>query len=218
MLEIDEVMARIAAERPLFHSEADFQHALAWELHRQMPDASVRLELPQALPNKPIHLDLWVEQTNQAYAIELKYPTRKFEAMVANERFALKNHSAQDSLRYDFVKDIGRVEQIVAASGDINVTGYAILLTNESAFWRGGRPDANDAQFQLREGWTLNGRMAWAEKAGAGTIKGRETPLVLQGTYDLHWRDYSQPIPGRDERFRYLAVKVQAGSISPAIL
>lgn len=211
MLDIHDVMTQLAVERPLFHSEADFQHALAWAIHRRMQDADVRLELPHALPHRAIHLDLWVRHGDTALAIELKYPTRAFVADIGGEEFALKNHAAQDLLRHDFIKDIQRVEQIVA--GRDGVTGYAILLTNDPLIWRRGKESSIDAAFHLWEGRTLSGTVGWTERAGAGTTKGRETPLRLHGTYDLHWRDYSEPDPAHDVRFRYLAVQVQAGSV-----
>lgn len=37
-------MVALASSRPLFHSQADFERAFAWEAHRQRPDAQVRLE------------------------------------------------------------------------------------------------------------------------------------------------------------------------------
>ena len=36
-------MAALARMRPLFHSEADFQHAFAWQLRSAHPDARIRL-------------------------------------------------------------------------------------------------------------------------------------------------------------------------------
>jgi hypothetical protein len=46
LIEIDTVMARLAQRRPLFCSEADFQHELAYDLRRSDPDVNVRLEYP----------------------------------------------------------------------------------------------------------------------------------------------------------------------------
>ena len=37
-------LAKLAKKRPVFHSEADFQHALAWELQLDDPTAGIRLE------------------------------------------------------------------------------------------------------------------------------------------------------------------------------
>ena len=45
MLDIDQLMACLADTRKVFHSEADFQHALAWQIHRAMPEGQVRLEV-----------------------------------------------------------------------------------------------------------------------------------------------------------------------------
>lgn len=46
-------------ERPVFHSEADFQHALAWSIHRVYPDAKIRLEYrPPSFGRH--YVDLWV--------------------------------------------------------------------------------------------------------------------------------------------------------------
>lgn len=46
-VDLTELMAMLQNERPVFHSEADFQHALAWALHRLDPSVNIRLEVPQ---------------------------------------------------------------------------------------------------------------------------------------------------------------------------
>jgi hypothetical protein len=55
LAEIEETMAALALVRPLFHSEADFQHAFAWQLHRAHADARVRLE---TRPRPGVRLDV----------------------------------------------------------------------------------------------------------------------------------------------------------------
>lgn len=97
-------------------------------------------------------------------------------------------------------------------------TSYAILLTNDPAIWRQGKDSSIDAAFHLWEGRKLTGTVAWATHAGAGTTKSRETPLTLYGACELHWRDYSEPDPAHDARFRYLVVEVAAGSIPREVL
>ncbi len=44
-LDIHGALGRLSAVRPIFHSEADFQHALAWTIQLQHPDATIRLEI-----------------------------------------------------------------------------------------------------------------------------------------------------------------------------
>ncbi|GIQ70102.1 hypothetical protein DUZ99_18335 [Xylanibacillus composti] len=43
-MELKKILAELAKERPVFSSEADFQHALAWHIHTYDPHAKIRLE------------------------------------------------------------------------------------------------------------------------------------------------------------------------------
>ena len=54
------VLPVLAAERPVFHSEADFQHALAWALQRGysvIPSSTKRENLASNLLAQDLHLD-----------------------------------------------------------------------------------------------------------------------------------------------------------------
>lgn len=207
MLDIAEILIALAAQRPIFHSEADFQHAFAWEIHRRLPNASIRLEFPVRPLNKQLFLDVWVAQGDAIFAVELKYKTRALSVYIGDEQFALKDQSAQDIGRYDFIKDIQRLEQIVA--GRKNVVGYAILLTNDSAYWKPPRDRLTvDASFRLHQGRTLRGTLSWSAAASEGTTRSREQPLRLDGTYRVPWESYSQPSNKSCGSFRYLAIKV----------
>lgn len=209
MIDIPLLLSELATARPVFHSEADFQHALAWQIHTVVPGAEVRLEYRVSVP-EPIYLDVWVRTPEGNIALELKSPTRKLECIVAGEEFALRNQSAQDLRRYDFIKDIARLERVVATFS--GTRGYALLLTNDSSFWNKSRSDATvDAAFRIHEGATLSGMLPWADHTGTGTMTSRERALVLNTTYSLAWRDYSL-ISGAasQSRFRYLLVAVEA--------
>ena len=48
----------------------------------------------------------------------------------------LRNDGVQDLGRYDFIKDIERIERIAAHVPQAE--GYALLLTNDSSYWRNG--------------------------------------------------------------------------------
>lgn len=95
-LDIHALLAAAARHRPLFHSEADSQHAFAWEVHHQFPDAFIRLEKPISFANGVAHLDVLVQWVDAMAAIELKYKTRKFAFETYSETYSLRNHSAQD--------------------------------------------------------------------------------------------------------------------------
>jgi hypothetical protein len=199
-------MSVLAEERPIFHSEADFQHALAWALHRQYPSGSVRLEY-KPFPGERFYLDMWVRVGDEACAFELKYPTRGIDVSVASERFVLKDQAAQDITRYDFVKDLVRLERVVETG--LATSAVAILLTNDSAYWKESlRPSSVDAAFRIAEGRTLTGTLTWASHAGLGTMRGRETPLDLIGSHLIRWTDYSA-FPGSYGTFRYVSLVIQ---------
>ena len=116
------------------------------------------------------------------------------------------DQSAQDVGRYDFVKDIQRLE--ASAVGRPASSGYAILLTNDSAYWAQPSRDTVDAAFRLQEGRQVTGELAWSERASPGTIRSPETPLNLTENYTLNWADYSRISVPSYGRFRSLIVGV----------
>jgi len=203
MLDLSNVMHRLAQTRPVFHSEADFQHALAWQLHTDHPDARIRPEYP-FFAGKKMYLDIWYELNRRPTAIELKYPTKRTSiTTTANERFDLVQHGAQDVTRYDIVKDVVRVEQVIDAVP--KSAAAAIVLTNDPSFWNPSPKvvPTIDAAFRIHEGQVLHGSCAWAENAGPGTTRGRTEILKVRGRYPIKWQDYSTS-DERLGRFRFV--------------
>jgi hypothetical protein len=212
VIDIQRVMNELAQQRTVFHSEADFQHAFAWEIHKQLPDVAIRLEQPLQT-DMNIHLDVCLRRNGSIQAVELKYKTQSLSVRIGDESFNLRDHGAQDCGRYDFIKDIQRLEQVVA--NQKVAAGYAVLLTNESLYWVPAHSKMSiDSGFRLDEGRVLRGRMDWTADAADGSKRTRETPLALNGEYVTRWCDYSQP--DREHRhgtFRYLAVEVGTRTI-----
>ena len=209
MIDINGLIVSLSQRRPLFHSEADFQHMLAWRIHEVIPDCEVRLEFPFQIQSgrRRRYLDIWLP--SEGIAVELKYYTRRLELDVNGELFAIRDQFAQDLGRYDFIKDIQRLEQM-ATDWDTFKAGFAILLTNDRLYWRPPLRDGTvDEAFRLHEGVEKSGQMAWADHAGAGTTRGRESTIQLTGTYGLHWQDYSNVRGEKYGEFRYLAVSVE---------
>lgn len=214
-LTVESVMRALAIERPVFHSEADFQHAFAWELHRRLPNASVRLERPVWGREGAMHLDFLMEAPGQAIAVELKYKTKQMRIDVQGESFETSAHAGQPLGRYDFIKDVWRLEEI---SRQIpRIEGWAILLTNDSAYWNPTTSQTGivDEHFRLHEGRVLAGRLDWGSSAKVGTKNKRERAHDLSGTYRLQWSDYSDLAEHRNGRFRYLALEVASVAALP---
>ena len=200
-----EVINRLSSLRPIFNMEADFQFALAWEIQKKFPDWSVRFEKKPPNLKDRIFVDLWIEG-DETCAIELKYKTRRFDIDVKGESFNLLNQGAQDLGRYDFLKDVERLENIVSAHD--NVKGYAIILTNDSSYWKSTATETIDTKFRIHDGRVLNGELAWRPEASSGTMRGREKPIKLTGTYKLNWKDYSQVSGTSYGKFRYLFLEI----------
>ena len=206
------IMASLAQTRPVFHSEADFQHAFAWHVRQKMPDEQIRLEYKPLL-KKRLYVDLWLPK--MGLMVELKYRTRSLEMMHADELYHLRQQGAQDIGRYDFCKDIRRLEIIAE---ERKVRGVAILLTNEHLYWSQPRKLGKvDEAFHLHHGQSLSGSLSWSLEASSGTKRSREDSIELNGTYDLVWHDYgrvdndqtsSSDSSKSNTLFRYLCVHV----------
>jgi hypothetical protein len=200
------LLQELAGRRPVFHSEADFQHALAWELHRIEPTVDVRLEI-QVEDKKYLDLLFRDRTTGLHTAVEVKYPTALWSGEQAGESFALRNHGAQDIQGYHIVNDVARLERFCGGKPGWN--GVFILLTNEPSYWRApthGRT-TNAEAFRVYDGVTLNGRRGWGPRTGPSTMRGLEAPIDLQGSYLLRWGDYST-LEGTRGTFRSLIVDV----------
>lgn len=195
-------LSELSKERPLFHSEADFQHALAWKIHQRYNDLKIRLEKRLTATGKDIHVDIFA-LGREPTVIEVKYRTKYLESNIEGEEFSLKDQSATDAGRYEFVKDVSRIES--ALQRYPYGSGTAILLTNDKSFWEKpvrNKPSADDA-FRVHEGKVLSGKLEWKEG-----MKSWDEPLTLKETYTLRWNDYSD-LKIRDGKLRYVAVQVK---------
>jgi len=194
-------MDKLSKRRPVFHSEADFQLQLAWEMQKSFPSLEIYLEKPIDLDSR-IYLDIVVKDDESSFALELKYRTRKIQTQFKGEKYFLKEHGAQDQGRYDFMKDVYRLENVGKKRG---WNWFALLLSNDSGYRKpSSRRTTVDADFRIHEGKKLNGVLKWSDNAGKGTTKGREDPIILSGDYRAVWRYYSKVHSPRYSEFYYL--------------
>ena len=208
MVDLNAAMRALAGQRPIFHSEADFQHALAMGISKADTTAQIRLEF-RPVSHERSYIDLWVSDGNRKLAIELKYKTRSVSVDWLEERFDLANHGAQDLGGYDVWKDVQRVERICAHRPD--VYGHVIFLSNDATYWREPTSEGTvGSAFRLHDGRLASGGLFWASHAGNGTIKNREKPVKLDGSYRITWNDYSRLGAGPGLTFRYTIIPVTA--------
>ncbi len=209
MVDIPRLLRLLAEERPLFHSEADFQHSLAWKIREQYPNYKIRLERPEQVGNQRQHVDIEVINQGTAY-IELKYKKHPLQETVSGESYDLRGHSAPDLARCGFWEDINKLERIVDAKP--SSTAYVVMLTNDSSLWResSASKPTNDEQFRIFQGREVsNESLNWPERASRGTRQNHKSSIKIVGTYKCDWRDYHPGFGGRAQQFRYLLLKIK---------
>ena len=203
------LMKGLAASCPIFLSEAEFQHEPALRVRKITP--KVRLEF-SPFQDERMSLDVWLP--DMGIAIELKWGTQKLKVKRDDGDFVLVNQGAQPLLRYDFVKDVSRLERVIDGYPPADA-GFAVLLTNDSSYWKPPRKKKTiDTDFRIHEGAVIEGVREWSPDAATGTIQGRESPIGLRGSYECRWRDYLRLGEKRHGMFRYLAMNVHADSAS----
>jgi len=207
MLDMSELLKRLAARRPVFALETDFQDALASQIRLDYPAASVAREIQQPLGNRRAFIDIEAQIDGRRTFFELKYKTTLASYFVGSQAFHLKRHGAQDQGLYDCIKDFSRLEHFVRQYPGSE--GFAILLTNDKKYWSpGSKVDCLDREFKLTDGRLLAGTFQWAKHAGKGSISGREDPLVLTGSYRVTWSTYTAFSNPSTPDFRVLVIHV----------
>jgi hypothetical protein len=206
-VDLSEAIRNLGGRREVFHSEADFQFALAWEVQGMDPLMKVYLE---PSPEPGVHLDILFVRPDRgrSSAVELKYLTRAFVGEVGGQRFALTDQSAQDNRRYDVVKDVRRVEDYIQDRAGAD--GAVVVLTNDSGYWRppvASRIPANDVAFRISEGLTLDGTRSWLRERPYDAERGEG--ITLRGRYPLHWSLYPEVASAEQvHEFRILVIEI----------
>jgi len=185
---LHEAMRRCAGTRPLFHSEADFQLELGHQLRTHNPEMDFRLEMPirclgfEVRKNK--FVDLVMTIGNDTCLVELKYPKAKLDVTVGGERYMLPSPAA-DMGRHGFLKDIERLENF-----STRWPGIALLLTNDARLWSPQHRQLSDHEFQIDQGRTVSGQMAWAPGTAEKTVQSYPG-VSLHNSYTMNWLDYA---------------------------
>ena len=197
-------MKKLSENRSFFYSEFDFQYELAKLIEIEFPKAKLYLEYP----HDDKSFDIYFKYKNQYYIIELKYKTKPIGERVNhffNQNFNLKNHRGHPQARYDFLKDIMRIEDL--QRNNLKVKGYVIFLTNDQLYWEKRNYPCIDSKFEISDSRKLerNIEYNWAKNPSQGTIKGRTKPISLNSCYKLNWNSYTTT----NIDFKYLMVEIK---------
>jgi len=208
-MDLDFVIRNLSQRRKLFHSEADFQFALAEEIKKKYADSEVRLEYP--INGK--YIDIFILYGSDKIAIELKYKTAK---MVwndihdpFNETYSLKDQSAPDLGRFDYLKDIERNESLIQS--DNATVGFTVFITNYNVYWEKRKEEnytPKDLNFRIDEGKEISGKRIWLNNPSINTTGNERIGGVnLKGKYVMEWKPFSEIGDTSNSIFKYLLLK-----------
>ena len=202
----------------IFSNERDMQMHLAIELSQKYGKNNVFLEyyVPgnvfdeglyrwkqqnKSKGNQDMRVDLVVKKEDEYVPIEIKYKT-KIKQENEIKRFGLsmtgitltKDQSAQDLGRYDFWRDVRRLE-LLGKKFDKVKNGIAVFLTNDTSYkqkQKDGEKVPNCNQFYLTDNKSES--REW-ENDAEKKYKPARPNFSLYRTYDVRWSD-AEKSPG----------------------
>lgn len=205
------LIVKLGKERPIFHSEADFQHAFAWKIKERFNEVEIRLERSFGFDDGRKQLDLFLKHNNECIGFEFKYKTKALKEEINSEWFHLKNQGASSHARYDYIADIKRLMDMIK---DRRIDrGYAIKITNVKDYWAEPKnKNTSFEKFRIHNGATLTGQLTWqptqtkSGKPKKDVSKDQDQrPEIDLGNKEFHliWHDYSIELG-----FKYLITEV----------
>lgn len=205
--ELKETLKKVIFNGNIPVCEAQLQYELAIELGKSYPKAKIYLEYPAVdkNSNKRIYYDLVIVENNTYYVIELKYKTKAENVSIYGVSYELKTHAAQDLGRFDYLKDISRIENFSANTNKNFGGGFAVIVTNDNVYWKNDGEGCLYKEFALNIGATISkGNKNWANgtktsSVGEKRIKG----LTLLKDYPVKWE------PIADTSFQYLLLEIK---------
>lgn len=149
----------------LFFNERDFQmHLAIWLKETKKYDVDVEYYVPKGaldekkyVWNSELYIDIVVKMDQEYCLIELKYKTKeiasqeidRFGESLGNETI-LKNQWAQNYGKYNFWKDVRRIELVTEKFKDVK-GGLAIFLTNDKSYFN-GKENSACSNFSMNNG------------------------------------------------------------------
>jgi hypothetical protein len=200
-------MRTLASQRPVFHSEFDFQFALS-KVMEQAGVSRIRLErLVQLHGNPRFEIDVMgYLHRRTPIALELKYPKDRFVGTATSdgftEDFYLPSSGAFDVDARNIWKDVSRIEELLAA--EMIGAGAVITLSNYK-FWdqRRHKQGTQAHDFRLWQNRETDANVVFAFPESAKWVRQEHSPVLLRHPYRCDWHHYSEPL-GAD--FRYLVL------------
>lgn len=188
----------LSKQRPVFHSEADFQLSFgnllsnSFKVRLERPFLNIPFNHNPKLLIPKMELDIFLPK--KMVGIELKYKTIKGDFTIDGENYNLKNHGAQNLGRFDFFEDIRRLQCL--KKRDIIKSGFVVFLTNDHLYWNKITRINFSIQFDMSEKVIPSKtHLNWERNPSVGSVTskrmGNHIPILIEDEISLKWREYS---------------------------
>lgn len=211
----EDIRAFLIGNGELLFNERDLQIHLAMWLRKSShayDDVDLEYYVPRSelggyVWNSELRLDLVVRKGNEFLPVELKYKTRsisrrieRFGELLTEAAVVVKNQGAQDLGRYDFWKDVRRLELVRRRFAAVK-NGLALFVTNDPSYLKTGRASSNHAALSMAAG--VHGRnKQWQN---GDSFCAREHPAFeLEADYGIVWQQFVT----EGETFHYCILQV----------
>ncbi len=195
--------------------EKQLQFDLAWEL-KKSTGAKIHLEYATKPKQQEedeeennskktrYYYDIVIEDDVELIPIELKFKTKSVKG---HEEYT--NQAAQDLARYDFWRDVKRIEDFNAPSEKFASVGYAVMVTNDGAYVDKSGENTMYKSFSVNKDREVKaGKLDWASEPSPKSVgENRMNGIEIKNDYKLNWEE--DVVANNGVRFNVLVLEVK---------
>ena len=211
----NDISAFLEQNNELLFNERDLQMHLAIWLKGigKYDDVDVEYYVPfeefggKYIWESELRLDIVVKKGEEYIPIELKYKTKKVEKKLTRfneelkrEYIVVKDQAAQDLGKYDFWKDVRRIELVRNRFNRVK-NGLAVFVTNDKSYLKPSRENSNCKAFDMSSEGSLSKNKSW-KNGNSACAKGHPN-FEVEKEYIIEWKSCFF----EGEPFKYCIVK-----------
>ncbi len=199
----DDIRLFMKDNNRFFYNERDLQMHLCLflQLSGHYDDVDVEYHVPRdfkleidkdysSWDTKTLSIDIMAISRNEFVPIELKYKLKAVTSTIS--RFGelsekplriITNQGAQDVGRYDFWKDVRRMEMLKKHFKKVH-GGIVLFVTNDQSYMISPSPDVNYYAFRMCEGDIIHGYLSWKYES---SVSKSHLGFCLDQSYKIQW-------------------------------
>lgn len=196
----EEFLSQLEKDKKRYYNEAQVQHKLGIELYKRF-DIEPTLEwcVKNDETGAKKYIDMMLEIGGKKVAIELKYRTKS----VKKELYT--NQSAQNNGKFNFFKDIKRLEILKnSKDDDFGIEkGFAIFITNDHLYWNAAKEKTSVADFDLCDDKGIK-----KDTYDAKWRKSKNATVTISQSHTVEWFSPSGKVKKDGTTFRCLIIEI----------